>query len=99
MDFISIREFRNQPGKVWEKLAKDHQLVVTRNGKPFAILTETSSADLEADLQDLRRARFGRALAALRSEAEKKGLDKLSLDQINEIIHKAREARRNESRC
>lgn len=98
MDFVSIREFRTQPGKVWEKLAKDHQLVVTRNGKPFAILTETSSAGLEADLQDLRRARFGQALAAVRSEAKKKGLNKMSLDQINDIIYKAREARRNESR-
>ena len=98
MDFISIREFRTQPGKVWEKLARDHQLVVTRNGKPFAILTETSPACLETDLQDLRRARFGQALAGIRSEAKKKGLDKLSLDQINDIIRNAREARRNESR-
>ena len=98
MDFISIREFRTQPGKVWEKLARDHQLVVTRNGKPFAILTETSPAGLETDLQDLRRARFGQALAGIRSAAKKKGLDKLSLDQINDIIRNAREARRNESR-
>jgi len=97
MDFISIREFRTQPGKVWERLAKDHQLIVTRNGKPFAILTETSPAGLEADLQDLRRARFGQALTAIRSEAKKKDLNKLSLDQVNDIIYKAREARRNES--
>jgi len=98
MDFISIREFRIQPGKVWKKLAKDHQLVVTRNGKPFAILTETSPAGLETDLQDLRRARFGKALAAFRAEAKKSGLNKLSLDQINNIIREARDARRNESR-
>ena len=96
MDFISIREFRTQPGKIWEKLAGAHQLVVTRNGKPFAILTETSPADLEADLQDMRRARFGRALAGIRTEARKKGLDKLSLDQVNDIIRNAREARRDE---
>lgn len=98
MDFISIREFRTQPGKVWEKLAKDHQLVVTRNGKPFAILTETSPDGLEMDLQDLRRARFGQALVKIRSKARKKGLDKLSLDQINDIIRNARDARRNEGR-
>lgn len=97
MDFISIREFRTQPGRVWEKLARAHQLVVTRNGKPFAILTETSPQELEEDLQELRRARFGRALAGLRGEAEEKGLDKLSLNRINEIIAQAREGR-DESR-
>ena len=66
------------------------------DGKPFAILTETSPADLEADLQDMRRARFGRALADIRAEAQKKGLDKLPLDQVNDIIRNAREARRDE---
>ena len=98
MDFISIREFRTQPGKIWEKLVTEHQLVVTRNGKPFAILTETSPADLEADLQRLRRSRFGRALADIRTEARMKGLDKLSLGQINDIIRDAREERRDEGR-
>ena len=98
MDFISIREFRTQPDKIWEKLVRTHQLVVTRNGKPFAILAETSSADLEADLQEMQRARFGRSLAGIRAEAQKKGLDKLSLDQVNDIIRNAREERRNAGR-
>lgn len=96
MDFVSIREFRTQPGKIWEKLASKQQLVVTRNGKPFAILTETSPSDLETDLQSLRRARFGRALSAIRAEAQKKELDKLSLAQINALIRDAREACRDE---
>ena len=96
MDFISIREFRTQPGKIWEKLASNQQLVVTRNGRPFAILTETSPTDLETDLQRLRRARFGRALSAIRSEAQEKGLDKFSSAQINDIIRDAREACRDE---
>ena len=98
MDFISICEFRTQPGKIWEKLAGAHQLVVTRNGKPFAILTETSPADLEADLQSLRRSRFSHALAGIRTEAQKKGLDMLSLDQVNEIIRNVREVRCNAGR-
>ncbi len=50
MDFVSVRDFRTQPGEVWKKLAQQHELVVTRNGKPFAILTETSPTSLYADL-------------------------------------------------
>ena len=52
MDFITLREFRTQPGKVWKKLAKVRELVVTRNGKPFALLTETRPTKLEDDLHD-----------------------------------------------
>ncbi len=94
MDFVSLREFRTQPSKVWEKLAKEHELVVTRNGKPFALLTETTPTSLDEDVASLRRARFGRALGAIREQAKARGLDKLSPDEIDAIIREAREARR-----
>ena len=94
MDFVTLREFRTQPGKVWEKLAKEHELVVTRNGKPFALLTETTPTSLDEDLANLRRARFGRALSTIRDQAKARGLDKLSPEEINAIIREAREARR-----
>jgi hypothetical protein len=92
MDFVTLREFRTQPGKIWEKLTKEHELVVTRNGKPFALLTETSPTSLDADLARLRRARFGRAVTALREQAQARGLDKLSSEDINALIRDAREA-------
>ena len=92
MDFVTLREFRTQPGKIWEKLTKEHELVVTRNGKPFALLTETSPTSLDQDLARLRRARFGRAVTALREQAQAHGLDKLSSEDINALIRDAREA-------
>lgn len=98
MDFITLREFRTQPGKVWKKLAKARELIVTRNGKPFALLTETTPTSLDEDLANLRRARFGRALSAIRAQAKSRGLDKLSSEEINKIIREARKARRASSR-
>jgi len=92
MDFVTLREFRTQPGKIWEKPTKKHELVVTRNGKPFALLTETSPTSLDKDLAGLRRARFGRAVAALREQAQARGLDKLSSEEINAVIRDTREA-------
>lgn len=97
MDFVSVREFRTQPGEVWKKLAEQHELVITRNGKPFAILTETSSTEIDRDLQTLRSARFGRALDAVRTRAREQGLDQLTLDEINAVIREVREERRNEA--
>lgn len=64
MDFVTLHEFRTQPGKVWKKLAKARELVVTRNGKPFALLTETSPTRLEDYLRALRRA--GKPKAGMR---------------------------------
>lgn len=99
MDFVTLRDFRTQPGKVWKKLAKARELVVTRNGKPFALLTETTPTSLDEDLASLRRARFGRALGAIRKQAKARGLDKLSSEEINKIIREARKARRASSRA
>ncbi|MBI3576331.1 MAG: hypothetical protein HY083_11875 [Gammaproteobacteria bacterium] len=90
MDFITLREFRTQPGKVWKKLAKVRELVVTRNGKPFALLTETSPIKLEDDLRALRRAKAETAVASLRHAARERGLGVLSLKEINAEIRAAR---------
>ena len=66
---------------------------MTRNGKPFALLAETTPTSLDEDLANLRRARFGRALSAIRTEAQSRGLDKLSSEEVNKIIREARKAR------
>ena len=90
MDFITIEELRSQPASVWKKLAKAHELVITRNGKPFALLTETSPTKLEDDLRALRRARTQVALDSMRAQARERGLAKLSLDNVNTEIRAAR---------
>lgn len=97
MDFISVRDFRTQPGEVWKKLAEQHELVVTRNGKPFAILTETSPTTLGVDLESMRNVRFGKVLDSARARAKAQGLDKMTLDDINAVISEVREERRHET--
>lgn len=93
MDFITLREFRAQAGKIWGKLAKTRELVVTRNGKPFALLTETTPTSLNDDPENPHGTRFGRALNAIRVEAKTRGLNKLSFDEVNKIIREARKSR------
>lgn len=97
MDSVSVRDFGTQPVAVWEKLAQQHELVVTRNGKPFALLTETSSTELDQDLQALRSIRFGRALDAIRTQAREQGLDTMTPDEIDAVIREVREERRHEA--
>jgi hypothetical protein len=90
MDFVSVRDFRTQPGEVWKKLAEHHELVVTRNGKPFAILAETSPTNLQTDLNALHRARFGEVLEAAWETSVQAGTARMSMDEIIAEIDKAR---------
>jgi len=97
MDFVTVRDFRTQPGAVWEKLTQQHELVVTRNGKPFALLTETSPTAVDRDLQARCGTQFGRALDAIRSRAREQHLDKMTPDELNAVIREVREERRHEA--
>ena len=94
MDFVTIRDLRVDPGKVWEKLESERELVVTRNGRPFALLTTTKPNTLEQDLKSLRQARAQAAVAAMQNRSAKLGLNKLTLAEVNAEIAAARKATR-----
>ena len=102
MDFVTVREFRTQPAKVWKKLESGKELVVTRNGKPFALLTYTEPNQVEENLLAIRQARIDRTLAEIWRRSKALGLDKLSMAEINaEIaaVRRERRARKNASRA
>ena len=94
MDFVTIRDLRVDASKVWEKLETERELVVTRNGKPFALLTTTRPNTVEQDLKTLRQARAQAAVAAMQRRAAKLGLDKMTLAEINSEITATRRERR-----
>lgn len=54
MDFVSVRELRSASAKVWDRLEAGQDLVVTRNGRPFALLVHTAPAEIEQKLNALR---------------------------------------------
>lgn len=97
MDFVTVREFRTQPAKVWKKLKAGKDVVVTRNGKPFALLTHTEADRVEENLRAIRAARFATALRETQRIAKQKGLDKMTMEEINAEIAAVRTARRKRS--
>jgi prevent-host-death family protein len=90
MDFVTVRELRAESGKVWDKIAAGEEIVITRNGKPFAIMAPTQPSEVEDKLRALRAAGFGAALRELQRHAVKAGLDKMTLKEINAEIAAAR---------
>jgi antitoxin (DNA-binding transcriptional repressor) of toxin-antitoxin stability system len=83
MKFLSSRVLRNQPGVVRD-LAGDDDLVLTANGKPFAILVGIAEDDFE---------QTALAVSRMRKTAARRGVDRLSPSAINAEIRAARAAR------
>lgn len=99
MEFVTVRELRAESTKVWDKIAAGEELVITRNGKPFAIMAPTQPSEVEDKLRALRAASFDRLLAEQHKRSVALGLDKMTLDEINAEIALARKEmrERNES--
>lgn len=92
MRFVSVRDLRNTPAKVWATLGSG-DLVLTNNGEPFAIITKVEAGDLEGTLAALRRARAQQAVSELRAAAATNGTANMSDAEIEAEIRKARRAR------
>lgn len=92
MKFVSLRELRNEPGRVQKEL-KTGELVLTASGKPVGIIVSASEDDFDETLSALRRARAIAATSRLRARARETGRDKLSLAEINREIQAVRRRR------
>lgn len=93
MEFLSVRDFRQNSAHVWKLLAEQNDLVVTSNGKPIAILSAASESNLEESLAAIRAARANIALTALQTTASIAGLDGLSEKEIQAEVKATRKAR------
>lgn len=94
MDFVTVRELRAESGKVWDKVEAGEELVITRNGKPFAILLGTTPEQLDQTLRAIRAARLQNALDEMHRRAREQGLDNLSMEDIDAEIAQARKEER-----
>lgn len=94
MDFITVRDLRVNTSLVWDKLKTESEIVITSNGRPLAVMTGVTGKTLEDILSSIREARAKLALSKIRKEAQAKGLDKLSMNDIDDEIKKARQQRK-----
>lgn len=94
MDFVTARELRAASAKVWKKLEAGEEIVITRNGKPFAVLVHTEPQELETTLRALRAERFAATARKMQRQAVEQGLDKMSMEEIDAEIAAARKERR-----
>ena len=96
MEFIPYRVLRNEPGALRRKLADEGELVVTVDGKPFAVMISLADSENMDDIMLLvSRLRAQKAARSIRSQARRDGLDKISDEQIDTLIQKVRVERKH----
>jgi hypothetical protein len=93
MNIIPSRDFRINPGKVWNLLKTKEDIIVTLNGKPIALLSDINENDIEEALYISRKIKAEIALSKIRKRAKKFGLDKLSMEEIDSEIRKKRQGK------
>jgi antitoxin (DNA-binding transcriptional repressor) of toxin-antitoxin stability system len=86
MKMVTIREFRANTAAIWKELKPNQDLVLTNNGKPIALVKPVTEDSLEDELRMARRNRAEQAMRNMRAHAKAKGLDKLSMADINAEI-------------
>ena len=94
MKFVTVRDLRGRPTKVWKDLKSEKELVLTSNGRPMAILTSVDESSFERRLLALRRARLGETVREIQRASLERNPKGMSLRNINAVIADVRKSRR-----
>ena len=95
MKFVTVRDFRTGSANIWATLPKEQEMVITNNGKPVALLTPLSDKTLEETISAVRRAKTINAVKLLQQQSVKNKTDKMTMEEINAEIKRARKDRKN----
>jgi antitoxin (DNA-binding transcriptional repressor) of toxin-antitoxin stability system len=90
MKFVTVRDFRTSSANIWKSLPEEQEMVITNNGKPIALLTPLSDKTLENTISSIRLARAINAVKLIQQESVKRGLDKTTMEEIDEEIRRIR---------
>jgi antitoxin (DNA-binding transcriptional repressor) of toxin-antitoxin stability system len=93
MKFLSVRDLKTKSSQVWRELSDQKEMVITSNGRPIAILSSITEANLEQVLKAFRRARAMEAVTSIQYESVLRGTDKFTMEEINNEIKSVRSKR------
>ena len=94
MDYVSADDLGGKPDEIWKRVEAGEEFVITRDGRPFALLVPTRPDDVDKHLRALRTARFGAAFERLQAQARASGADQLTDAEIQAEIDAVRAERR-----
>ncbi len=90
MKFVTVRDFRTSPAQIWKQLPEEQEMVITNNGKPIALLTPISDANIEDTLKAVRKARTLNAVKRMQEISMRNGNSLLNGQEIQNEISESR---------
>lgn len=90
MTYVAVKDLK-QGGRLWKTLDAERELVVTRDGRPCAILVGVTPDDVEDSLAAIRRSLFSAAVTRVRRRASTSPGEP---DAIETAIRESRRERR-----
>lgn len=93
MRFMSTREFRVNTGRMRHDLASDEEVVLTANGRPFAIVSAVRPESFDKELRAIRGARAKVALDRARESAALAGTADMPMAEIDAVVADTRRAK------
>ena len=93
MRFMSAREFRVNTGRMRRDLDRDEEVVLTANGRPFAIVSAVRPESFDKELRAIRGARAKVSLDRARDSAALAGTADMPMAKIDALIAHARQAK------
>jgi len=68
MSFLQVKDLKKSR-ELWQRLARDRELVITRDGQPCAIMVSIAPEELDTALPEIRRALFSAAVSRVRERS------------------------------
>ena len=93
MKFITVRDIRTSPAKIWKQLPEEQEMVITNNGRPIALLMPITDQSMEQTLSAVRRARAMAAVQRMQQAARDLGVDRMNEQEIDDEIRETRRER------
>lgn len=90
MKFITVRDLRTSPARIWKELPTEQEMIITNNGKPIALLTPVGDTNLEETLSAVRRARAIQSVKKMQQTSMRRGTTELSASEIQAEIDQSR---------
>ena len=92
MKFISVRDLRTSPAKIWKDLGYEKEIVITNNGRPIALLTPLSEETLEESVKAVRQARAIAAIKSIQASSIKEEKNRITEEEIEREIAETRKS-------
>jgi hypothetical protein len=87
--YLTVKDMK-QTRDLWKRLGDERELVITRDGKPCAVMVEVGPDTCEDTVSEIRRALFSSAVSRIRRQASGR---EISQNEVDSVIAESRQAR------